>query len=233
MFSTILTAPAPPTNVIAESATSDNVSSIIVRWDPPNPVPDNLQYKVYFAAVDETGYQPQGEVVFKICDATQTSASITDLSPRSNYQVRVGTVAGVVTEASSVPQVIETPDISKLWSLCADPEERPGVRTWNVETEKLSWSYFRCKRLKTAPWTNQTSLKNIFRDFFSFRSGPCVTSLFDITCFYWTTYPLEVLHNKYKKVKTITRSQTYRDVIPRTSYDANNSQICKVLQKCW
>jgi hypothetical protein len=75
---------------------------------------------VYFAAVDETGYQPQGEVVFRICDATQTSASITDLSPRSNYQVRVGTVAGMVTEASSVPQVIETPDISKLWSLCAD-----------------------------------------------------------------------------------------------------------------
>ncbi|XP_061189477.1 fibronectin type III domain-containing protein 2-like isoform X1 [Saccostrea echinata] len=103
--------PSPPTNVIAESATSDNVSSIVVRWDPPSPVPDNLQYKVYFAAVDETGYQPQGEVVFRICDATQTSASITDLSPRSNYQVRVGTVAGVVTEASSVPQVVETPDI--------------------------------------------------------------------------------------------------------------------------
>ncbi|XP_022325172.2 fibronectin type III domain-containing protein 2-like isoform X2 [Crassostrea virginica] len=104
-------APSPPTNVIAESATADNVSSIVVRWDAPKPVPDNLQYKVYFAAVDESGYQPQGEVVFRICDATQTSASITDLSPRSHYQVRVGTVAGVVTESSSVPQVIETPDI--------------------------------------------------------------------------------------------------------------------------
>ncbi|XP_052674686.1 fibronectin type III domain-containing protein 2-like isoform X1 [Crassostrea angulata] len=104
-------APSPPTNVIAESATTDNVSSIVVRWDPPQPVPDNLQYKVYFAAVDESGYQPQGEVVFRICDATQTSASITDLSPRAHYQVRVGTVAGVVTESSSTPQVIETPDI--------------------------------------------------------------------------------------------------------------------------
>ena len=113
MLPFLLTAPSPPTNVIAESATADNVSSIVVRWDAPKPVPDNLQSKVYFAAVDESGYQPQGEVVFRICDATQTSASITDLSPRSHYQVRVGTVAGVVTESSSVPQVIETPDISK------------------------------------------------------------------------------------------------------------------------
>ncbi|XP_022324184.2 fibronectin type III domain-containing protein 2-like [Crassostrea virginica] len=103
--------PSPPTNIIAESTTMDNVSSIVVRWDPPNPVPDNLQYKVYFSAIDESGFQPQGEVVFRICDSTQTSASITDLSPRSRYQVRIGTVAGVVSESSSAPELIETPDI--------------------------------------------------------------------------------------------------------------------------
>lgn len=91
----------------------DNVSSIVVRWDPPQPLPDNLQYKVYFSAIDETGYQPQGEAVFKICDSSQTSASITDLTPRSRYQVRIGTVAGVVSESSSIPEVIVTPDISK------------------------------------------------------------------------------------------------------------------------
>ncbi|XP_052675091.1 fibronectin type III domain-containing protein 2-like isoform X2 [Crassostrea angulata] len=106
-----VTPPPPPTNVIAESATMDNVSSIVVRWDPPNPVPDNLQYKVYFSAIDESGYQAAGEVVFRICDSTQTSASITDLSPRSRYQVRIGTVAGVVSESSSTPELIETPDI--------------------------------------------------------------------------------------------------------------------------
>ncbi|XP_062602105.1 fibronectin type III domain-containing protein 2-like isoform X1 [Saccostrea cucullata] len=105
------TPPPPPTNVVVESATMDNVSSIVVRWDPPNPVPDNLQYKVYFSAVDETGYQPQGEVVFRICDSTQTSASITDLAPRSKYQVRIGTVAGIVSESSSAPEFVETPDI--------------------------------------------------------------------------------------------------------------------------
>ncbi|XP_048778746.2 fibronectin type III domain-containing protein 2-like isoform X2 [Ostrea edulis] len=106
-----VTPPLPPTNVIAEAATMDNVSSIVVRWDPPQPLPDNLQYKVYFSAIDETGYQPQGEAVFKICDSSQTSASITDLTPRSRYQVRIGTVAGVVSESSSIPEVIVTPDI--------------------------------------------------------------------------------------------------------------------------
>lgn len=110
---TVSAPPPPPTNVIAESATMDNVSSIVVRWDPPNPVPDNLQYKVYFSAIDESGYQAAGEVVFRICDSTQTSASITDLSPRSRYQVRIGTVAGVVSESSSTPELIETPDISE------------------------------------------------------------------------------------------------------------------------
>lgn len=136
---TVSAPPPPPTNVIAESATMDNVSSIVVRWDPPQPVPDNLQYKVYFAAVDESGYQPQGEVVFRICDATQTSASITDLSPRAHYQVRVGTVAGVVTESSSTPQVIETPDISKL---CVKLLYQCCSAKFKVPKPILQWTFF-------------------------------------------------------------------------------------------
>jgi hypothetical protein len=128
----------------------DNVSSIVVRWDPPEPLPDNLQYKVYFAAIDETGYQPQGEVVFRICDSSQTSASITDLAPRSRYQVRIGTVAGLVSESSSTPELIVTPDISKIFfrfkiiftkKLIADIIFRIIYRIRNIWFPRIVYSY--------------------------------------------------------------------------------------------
>jgi hypothetical protein len=111
MFS--ISAPPPPTNVIVESTTIDNVSSIVVKWDPPFNPPENMQYKVYFVPVDMNGMQTAGEVVFRICDSTQTIASITDLTPRSRYRIRVGAVAGAVAEGASMPLNVKTPDISK------------------------------------------------------------------------------------------------------------------------
>jgi len=72
-----------------------------------------MQYKVYFVPVDMNGMQTAGEVVFRICDSTQTIASITDLTPRSRYRIRVGAVAGAVAEAASMPLNVKTPDISK------------------------------------------------------------------------------------------------------------------------
>lgn len=104
-------APPPPTNVIVESTTIDNVSSIVVKWDPPFNPPENMQYKVYFVPVDQNGLQTAGEVVFRICDSTQTIASITDLTPRSRYRIRVGAVAGAVAEGASMPLNVKTPDI--------------------------------------------------------------------------------------------------------------------------
>lgn len=104
-------APPPPTNVIVESTTIDNVSSIVVKWDPPFNPPENMQYKVYFVPVDMNGMQTAGEVVFRICDSTQTIASITDLTPRSRYRIRVGAVAGAVAEGASMPLNVKTPDI--------------------------------------------------------------------------------------------------------------------------
>lgn len=60
------------------------------------------------------GLQTAGEVVFRICDSTQTIASITDLTPRSRYRIRVGAVAGAVAEGASMPLNVKTPDISKI-----------------------------------------------------------------------------------------------------------------------
>lgn len=104
-------APPAPTNVIVESTTTDNVSSIVVKWDPPFSPPENMQYKVYFVPVDINGMQTAGEVVFRICDSTQTIASITDLSPHSRYRIRVGAVAGSIAESTSVPLNVKTPDL--------------------------------------------------------------------------------------------------------------------------
>lgn len=63
-------APPPPQNVVVESVTVGNSSSIVVKWDRPtmggSPVVDeNLQYKVYFVPIDEFGKQTAGEVVFR------------------------------------------------------------------------------------------------------------------------------------------------------------------------
>ena len=98
--------------MIVESTTTDNVSSIVVKWDPPFNPPENMQYKVYFVPVDINGMQTAGEVVFRICDSTQTIASITDLSPHSRYRIRVGAVAGSIAESTSVPLNVKTPDLS-------------------------------------------------------------------------------------------------------------------------
>ncbi|KAK3083410.1 hypothetical protein FSP39_021918 [Pinctada imbricata] len=108
--------PPPPNNVVVESVTVGNSSSIVVKWDRPtmggSPVVDeNLQYKVYFVPIDEFGKQTAGEVVFSICDASQTSASITDLYPRSFYKIWVGAVLCTAAESNSNPKSMKTPDV--------------------------------------------------------------------------------------------------------------------------
>ncbi|KAK3083030.1 hypothetical protein FSP39_012020 [Pinctada imbricata] len=108
--------PPPPRNVIIQSETLGNSSSIVVSWDPPNimgpdvPV-DKLQYKVYFVPIDEYGQQTAAQVVFSICDASQTSASITDLYPSSFYKIWVGSVLCLSSESNSSAKSMKTPDI--------------------------------------------------------------------------------------------------------------------------
>ena len=66
-----LSAPPPPKNVMIDTQTYGNSSSIVVRWDRPTdqtglPLADeNLQYKVYFTPMDAQGQQTAGQVVFR------------------------------------------------------------------------------------------------------------------------------------------------------------------------
>nr|H2A0L8.1 RecName: Full=Fibronectin type III domain-containing protein 2; Flags: Precursor [Pinctada margaritifera]CCE46159.1 fibronectin 3 [Pinctada margaritifera] len=106
----------PPQNVMIQSETIGNSSSVIVSWDRPNVVGtdvrlDDLQYKVYFAPLDEYGQQTAEAIVFSICSVNQTVASITDLYPRSFYKVSVGTVICSTSESSSGAKSLKTPDI--------------------------------------------------------------------------------------------------------------------------
>ncbi|OWF51290.1 Fibronectin type III domain-containing protein 2 [Mizuhopecten yessoensis] len=104
-------APPKPQNVLTETTTVDGVSTITISWDPLRIIPDNLQYKVYFQPLELDGTIAPTEVVFRICDASQTSASITDLAPRSRYRIRVAAVDGMVVESNSIPEIIHTPDV--------------------------------------------------------------------------------------------------------------------------
>nr|AKV63178.1 P-U3 [Pinctada fucata] len=74
-------------------------------------IDDNLHYKVYFSPVDEYGQPKGGQMLFRICDANSTQASVTDLSPSSYYSIRIAAAHCLSVESEGDPTLVRTLDI--------------------------------------------------------------------------------------------------------------------------
>ncbi|KAK3082903.1 hypothetical protein FSP39_008525 [Pinctada imbricata] len=116
LFCSSISAPPSPQNVLIQSDTVDNSSSILATWNPPNlygtqMTQDDVHYKVYFSPSDRTGRPTDGEFIFRICDANYTQASVTDLSPKSYYRIKVATAFCRAVESEGPPTIIKTLDI--------------------------------------------------------------------------------------------------------------------------